>query len=140
MEFPLWCAKTNLTRNHEVAGSIPGLVQWVRCWHELWCRSQICLRSCVALLVVKASSCSSNSTLSLETSICHGTAQKEKKRNLFSHGSEARSPNSNCQQIWFLLRPLSLACKCLPHPWTSCGLSSLWAGFPRISVRPNLPF
>ena len=23
-------AKTNLTRNHEVAGSIPGLVQWVK--------------------------------------------------------------------------------------------------------------
>ena len=32
---------TNPTRNHEVAGSIPGLVSGLRIWccHELWCRS-----------------------------------------------------------------------------------------------------
>ena len=34
---------TNPTRNHEVAGLIPGLAQWVKEWrcHELWCRSQM---------------------------------------------------------------------------------------------------
>ena len=29
MEFPLWCSGNNPTRNNEIAGSIPGLVQWV---------------------------------------------------------------------------------------------------------------
>ena len=32
----------NPTRNHEVAGLIPGLAQWVndQCCRELWCRLQ----------------------------------------------------------------------------------------------------
>ena len=34
--------KTNPTRNHKVAGSIPGLAQWVglkiQCYREQWCR------------------------------------------------------------------------------------------------------
>ena len=45
---------TNPTGNHEVAGSIPGLVQWISIWrcHELWCRSQMRLGSCAAVAVV----------------------------------------------------------------------------------------
>ena len=45
---------TNPTRNHEVAGSIPSLAQWVKdlCCHELWCRSQMQLGSGVAVAVV----------------------------------------------------------------------------------------
>ena len=33
---------TNPTKNHEVAGLIPGLLSELRIWHclELWCRSQ----------------------------------------------------------------------------------------------------
>ena len=51
--------ETNATRNHEVAGSIPGLL---RIWHcrELWCRSKMQLRSGVAVALAQASSSSSD--------------------------------------------------------------------------------
>ena len=29
LEFPSWRSRNELTRNHEVSGSIPGLDQWV---------------------------------------------------------------------------------------------------------------
>ena len=62
---------TNLTRNHEVWGSIPGLLSGLRiyCCHELWCRSQTCLGSRVAVALAWAGGYSSNSTPSLATSI-----------------------------------------------------------------------
>ena len=52
----------------------------IQCGHELSCRSQTWLRSCVAVAVVQASSCNSDSTPSLETSICHGYGPKKKKK------------------------------------------------------------
>ena len=63
---------TNPTRNHKVAGLIPGLAHWVkdRCCHELWCRSQTRLGSCVAVAVAKAGGYNSDLTPSLGTSIC----------------------------------------------------------------------
>ena len=45
---------TNLTRNHEVMGSIPGIAQWVgdpRC-RELWRRLQMQLGSRIAVALV----------------------------------------------------------------------------------------
>ena len=46
----------NLTRNHEVAGSIPGIAQGLRIWHcrDLWWRPQTQLGSHVAVAVAVA--------------------------------------------------------------------------------------
>ena len=57
--------------------SLSGSGIW-RC-PELWCRSQTWLGSCVAVVVVQASSCSSNLTPSLGTSICWGCGPEKQK-------------------------------------------------------------
>ena len=52
----------NPTRNHQAAGSIPGLTQWVKDWHchELWYRLQMWLGSHVAVAVAQAGGYSSD--------------------------------------------------------------------------------
>ena len=47
---------------------------------ELWCRSQTRLGSGVAVAVVEAGSCSSDSAPSLGTSICCGSGPKEQNK------------------------------------------------------------
>ena len=51
----------------------------IRCCHELWCRLKMPLGSCIAVAVGEASKCSSDSTPSLGTSICHGCGPKKSK-------------------------------------------------------------
>ena len=58
--------------------SLSGLRIW--CCHKLPCGSQMKLRSYVAVVVAKASSCSSNSIPSLGTSICCRCSCKKKKK------------------------------------------------------------
>ena len=50
-----------------------------RCY-ELWCRLQTSLRSGVSVAVAQASSCSSDSTPSLGTSVCRGCGPKRTKK------------------------------------------------------------
>ena len=56
----------------------------IRCCCELWCRSQMQLGSLSTVAVVQAGDCSSDSTPSLGTSICHNHSPKKrgKKKSL----------------------------------------------------------
>jgi len=71
---------------------------WPCC--ELWCRSQMWLRSHVAVAVAKAGSCSSNLTPSLGTSICHRFCpKKEKKMGWETSGKHQLKPHSSLHDI-----------------------------------------
>ena len=50
---------------------------------ELWCRSQMWLKSGVTVAGVQASGYSSDATPSLQTFICHGCSPKKTKKNFF---------------------------------------------------------
>ena len=74
-EFPLWLSGQSTKHSvHEDADLIPGSRIWRG--YKLWYRWQMQLRSGIAVAV--AVSCSSDSTPSLGTSICHRCGHKKK--------------------------------------------------------------
>ena len=88
-EFPLWLCElrtllVSLRIQVQSQASLSGLRIW-RCL-KLQRGSQMRLGSCVAVAVVQAGSCSSDSTPSLGTSICHqcGPRKKNKTKKLSS--------------------------------------------------------
>ena len=72
----IWLVTTRL--HVRSLASLSGL-RICRC-HELWCRSQTQLKSCVAMAVAQASGCSSNSTPTSELSYAAGAALKSKSK------------------------------------------------------------
>ena len=72
---------TNLTRNHEVVGSIPALAQGVKDPHcrELWCRSQRRLGSQVAVAVAQVGGYGSDQTPAWEPPYAAGAALEKAK-------------------------------------------------------------
>ena len=71
----------------------------LRIWHclELWCRSQMWLRSCVAVALVQAGGYSSNQTTRLGTSICLGVAlEKAKIKKIKISKRENEHPSQHC--------------------------------------------
>ena len=82
--FFIQCKETNRTWLGSMRMWVQSLalLSGLRIWrgHELWSRSQVQLRSWVAVAVVQTSSYSSDSTLSLRTSLCHGCSPKKPKK------------------------------------------------------------
>ena len=81
-EFPLWLSSqqtqlASMRRKVQSLASISGLR--IQHCHELWCRSQTQLGSCVAVALAQASGYSSDLTPALGTSKHHGGSPKKKK-------------------------------------------------------------
>ena len=84
-------AATKQTSMHEDERSLVSVNRLtIQCCCELWCRSQVRLRSRVVVAVVLVGRCSSNSTPSLGTSICRGCGPKKTKQ----HNTPSQQLNS----------------------------------------------
>ena len=82
-----------MTLQVQSLASLGGLRIWCRC--ELWCRLQMRLGSAVALAVVQASDCSSDSTPSLGTSICCGCGPRKNFIQLQKKYKEQNKPKKS---------------------------------------------
>ena len=80
LEFPSWLSGNEPNQypgrmQIQSLASLSGLR--IQHYCELWCRLQTQLRSCISVAVVQASSCSSNLSPNLRTSICYGCSPKK---------------------------------------------------------------
>ena len=75
---------------------------------ELWYRSQMWLRSSVAVAVVSASSCSSNSTPSLGTSICCECSCKKTKDQKKKKKKKELNSAQSLRKLVLLFPPLRI--------------------------------
>ena len=101
--------EANMSRDHEVVVSIPGLASGLRIWHcrKLCCRLQTWLRSGVPLDEVKAGDYRSDSTPSLETSICHRQGPKKTK--------DQKKKESRGENMLYIYMPLNHVVVYLKH-------------------------
>ena len=76
----------------------------IRHYCELWCRSKMRLGSRVAVAVMYAGSCSSNSIPSLGTSICQGRGPRKGKKTTTTKKKkkEKEKPDTVCLQVMLM--------------------------------------
>ena len=87
---------------------IPGLLGVLRICHcrELWCKSQKCLGSHIAVALAWANSCSSKSTPSLRTFICLSVALKSKKEKKKKKKKERKGRKEIKKRCYFNLQSM----------------------------------
>ena len=89
----------------------------IQCCQRLWCESQMQLRSGVAVAVVQAGSYSSNSALSLGTSICHMCGPKKEKKKQINESLRSSLVAWCVKDLTLSLLWLGLLLWCRLVPW-----------------------
>ena len=103
----------------------------IRRCRELWCRSKTRFESGIAVAVAKAGSCSSDSSPSLGTSICHRCGPKKQKRK-----KKKRTLRHKGEVALARVKSLSKRVGSVPFPWPPLA-SACVCSWPLFSVCPS---